>query len=168
VGHTLFYFTQEGKLIFDPMAGGGVVPDICLAFNRRCWSFDVADRPETRPEIEPQQWNPERLVREHAKTHARIAFLNSDWPPARKAYALEGESFKEYQQEKKIRNRVSFFQTTLTSSRPPGGSSPISWIVPCLSEPEATQRFLPNMVSRMHKNRTLGVVRRSLIIGIRK
>ena len=55
------------------------------------------------------------LFREHAKAHARIAFLNADWPPARKAYALEGGSFKEYQQEKKIRNKVSFFQTTLTS-----------------------------------------------------
>jgi len=34
----------------------------CLAFNRKCWSFDLVDRPETRPEIEPQQWNPESLV----------------------------------------------------------------------------------------------------------
>jgi hypothetical protein len=55
------------------------------------------------------------LFREHAKAYVGIAFLNSDWPPARRAYALEGESFKEYQQEKKIRNRASFFQTTLTS-----------------------------------------------------
>ncbi len=62
VAHALFYFTQEGDLIFDPMAGGGVVPDTCLAFNRKCWSFDLIDRPETRPEIEPHQWNPEYLV----------------------------------------------------------------------------------------------------------
>ncbi|GAG27496.1 unnamed protein product, partial [marine sediment metagenome] len=34
VGHTLFYFTEEGGLVFDPMGGGGVVPDTCLAFNR--------------------------------------------------------------------------------------------------------------------------------------
>ncbi len=40
VGHSLFYFTQEGGLVFDPMAGGGVVADTCLAFNRKCWSFD--------------------------------------------------------------------------------------------------------------------------------
>ena len=32
VAHTLFYFTQEEDLVFDPMAGGGVVPDTCLAF----------------------------------------------------------------------------------------------------------------------------------------
>ena len=62
VTHSLFYFTQEGDLVFDPMAGGGVVPDTCLAFNRKCWSFDLADRPETRPEIEPHQWNPEGLL----------------------------------------------------------------------------------------------------------
>jgi len=36
VAHALFYFTQEGELVFDPMAGGGVVPDTCLAFNRKC------------------------------------------------------------------------------------------------------------------------------------
>jgi len=62
VAHSLFYFTQEGDLVFDPMAGGGVVADTCLAFNRKCWSFDLVDRPETRPEIEPHQWNPEYLV----------------------------------------------------------------------------------------------------------
>ena len=62
VAHTLFYFTQEGDLVFDPMAGGGVVADTCLAFNRKCWSFDLVDCPETRPEIEPYQWNPENLL----------------------------------------------------------------------------------------------------------
>jgi len=53
VAHTLFYFTRQDDLVFDPMAGGGVVPDLCLAFNRRCWSFDLLDRPNTKPEIEP-------------------------------------------------------------------------------------------------------------------
>ena len=44
------------------MAGGGVVADICLAFNRKCWSFDLVDRPETRPEIEVFQWSLETLL----------------------------------------------------------------------------------------------------------
>ena len=39
------------------MAGGGVVADTCLAFNRKCWSFDMDDRPDTRPEIEPHFWD---------------------------------------------------------------------------------------------------------------
>ena len=41
----------------------------------------------------------------------------------------------------------------------------ITHVVDC---PVSTQRFLPNMVIRMEKNRTLGVVQRSLIIGRKK
>jgi len=36
IAHTLFYFTRQNDLVFDPMAGGGVVADTCLAFNRKC------------------------------------------------------------------------------------------------------------------------------------
>ena len=32
----------------DPMAGGGVTPDTCLAMGRRSWAFDMMDRPDTR------------------------------------------------------------------------------------------------------------------------
>jgi len=32
---------------FDPMAGGGVTPDTCLAMGRRCWAFDLMDRPDS-------------------------------------------------------------------------------------------------------------------------
>jgi len=32
VAHTLFYFTKPGDLVLDPMAGGGVVSDVCLLF----------------------------------------------------------------------------------------------------------------------------------------
>ncbi|MBU0464197.1 MAG: hypothetical protein KKE12_11400, partial [Proteobacteria bacterium] len=44
------------SLILDPMAGGGVTPDTCLAMGRRCWAFDMMDRPDTRPEIESFTW----------------------------------------------------------------------------------------------------------------
>jgi len=56
IAHILYYFSKQNDLIFDPMAGGGVTPDTCLAFNRRCWSFDMTDRQETRPEIENHLW----------------------------------------------------------------------------------------------------------------
>ncbi len=57
VAHILYYFSDQGHLVFDPMGGGGVVDDTCLAFNRKCWSFDMDDRPDTRPEIEPYFWD---------------------------------------------------------------------------------------------------------------
>ena len=56
IAHILYYFSDQGDLVFDPMAGG-VVEDTCLAFNRKCWSFDLDDRPDTRPEIEPHFWD---------------------------------------------------------------------------------------------------------------
>jgi hypothetical protein len=57
VAHILYFFSNQNDLIFDPMAGGGVAADTCLAFNRRCWSFDMVDRPDERPEIEPWFWD---------------------------------------------------------------------------------------------------------------
>ncbi len=56
VGHTLFYFSRPGDLVFDPMAGGGVVPDVCLLFGRKCRSFDLSTR-ENRPEIQYHHWD---------------------------------------------------------------------------------------------------------------
>jgi len=57
IAHILYYFSKQNDLIFDPMGGGGVTPDVCLAFGRRCWTLDMIDRPDTRPEIEPYFWD---------------------------------------------------------------------------------------------------------------
>ena len=57
IGHILYYFSSPGDLVFDPMAGGGVTADTCLALGRRCWSLDMEDHPDQRPEIEPYYWD---------------------------------------------------------------------------------------------------------------
>jgi len=41
------------------MAGGGVVPDVCLLFERKCQAFDLAFR-DDRPEIEYHHWDPQK------------------------------------------------------------------------------------------------------------
>ena len=58
VAHTLFYFTNPGDFVFDPMSGGGVVSDVCLVFERKCQSFDLATR-DNRPEIQYHHWTPQ-------------------------------------------------------------------------------------------------------------
>jgi len=58
VAHTLFYFTKPHDLVLDPMAGGCVVPDVCLLFERKCQAFDLASG-DKRPEIEHHHWNPQ-------------------------------------------------------------------------------------------------------------
>ena len=55
VAHTLYSFTKQQDMVFDPMAGGGVTPDTCLAFNRRCMAFDLSTR-DSRPEIQSHYW----------------------------------------------------------------------------------------------------------------
>jgi len=57
VAHILYFFSEQNNLVLDPMAGGGVCADTCLAMGRRCWSLDMDDRPDTRPEIEPYHWD---------------------------------------------------------------------------------------------------------------
>ena len=57
IAHILCYFSKPNNLVLDPMAGGGVTSDTCLAMGRRCWAFDMMDQPETRPEIEPFHWD---------------------------------------------------------------------------------------------------------------
>jgi DNA modification methylase len=37
----LYYFTDEGDLVVDPMAGGGTTIDVCRMMNRRCKAYDI-------------------------------------------------------------------------------------------------------------------------------
>jgi len=57
------------------MGGGGVTPDVCLAFNRRCWTLDMIDRPDKRPEIEPYYWDIK------GKTLGNLDIFNSKQKP---------------------------------------------------------------------------------------
>ena len=61
IGHIFYYFSDQGDLVLDPMAGGGVVADTCLAFNRKCRSFDMESRLDLRPEIESHFWDGNNL-----------------------------------------------------------------------------------------------------------
>lgn len=48
VFNTLYHFTAQGGLVIDPMAGGGVVVDVCKVMKRRVLAFDVEP---VRPDI---------------------------------------------------------------------------------------------------------------------
>ncbi len=199
VAHTLFYFTKENDLVFDPMAGGGVVSDTCLAFNRRCWSFDLLDRITTRPEIEPFLWDQKNLawpvpavkkpdliffdppyfkkmadhymkgsisdfskakylkffkdlfslMREHSKPSTRIAFLNADFRDFQGIPAVDEDP------ENAI--LILEYAKLLENS-----GWKVTHLIDC---PLSTERFTGNMVNRMQEKRTLGIIRRTLIMG---
>lgn len=63
VAHVLHWFTKTGGTILDPMAGGGTVPDVCLAMGRECYAYDVngSDRIDIIPRnIATEGW-PDRI-----------------------------------------------------------------------------------------------------------
>lgn len=50
VAHVLYFFSKPGDYVIDPMAGSGTTADVCLAFGRKCYVFDIDDRHD-RPDI---------------------------------------------------------------------------------------------------------------------
>jgi len=44
IAHTLYFYTQPGAMVIDPMVGSGTTLDVCLAFGRKCYGFDIDDR----------------------------------------------------------------------------------------------------------------------------
>ena len=89
------------------------------------------------------------LTKENSKANARIAFLNADWRDFQGVSAMEENPA----QSICIDDYIGLLKRA-------------GWeITHIIDAPLSTQRFQPRMVSRMQKNRTLGVVRRSLIMG---
>jgi len=41
VENLLYYYTEPGDTVLDPMAGGGTTLDVCKAFNRECIALDL-------------------------------------------------------------------------------------------------------------------------------
>lgn len=44
--HVLFFYTQPGDLVLDPMAGGGTMVDACAYLGRRCYAYDAHPHPD--------------------------------------------------------------------------------------------------------------------------
>lgn len=46
IAHVLYFFTEPGMQVFDPMVGSGTTLDVCLAMGRKCYGYDIDDRHE--------------------------------------------------------------------------------------------------------------------------
>ena len=91
------------------------------------------------------------LMREHTKTGGRIAFLVGDWRD------FQGISAMEEDPDESI---LLFDYGDIMRAA--------GWkVTHLIDSPLSTERFRPHMVRNMQKNNTLGVVRRSLIVGIK-
>lgn len=50
IAHVLYFYTKPGAMIIDPMVGSGTTLDVCLAFGRKCYGFDIDERHD-RPDV---------------------------------------------------------------------------------------------------------------------
>ena len=106
VAHTLFYFSNPGDTVFDPFAGGGVVPDMSLVFGRKCLAFDMAAG-ENRPEIQQHHWDPHDGVWPLTKK-PNLIFLD---PPyfSKKADSYDAKSISALPRGEYLEFLASFF-----------------------------------------------------------
>ncbi len=117
VAHILYFFSREKDLVMDPMAGGGVVSDKCLAFNRRCWSFDMVDRIDERPEIEHHFWDINSLKWPvNGKTKPDLIIFD---PPyfSKKVKEYEENSISNMSREEYLRFLEEFFKLANENSK---------------------------------------------------
>jgi hypothetical protein len=50
IANLLSYYTKPGDVVLDPMAGGAVVPDVCLVMGRECKAYDLRWGPKYKDE----------------------------------------------------------------------------------------------------------------------
>ena len=121
IAHTLFYFTKPGDLVLDPMAGGGVVSDVCLVFERGCQSFDHATR-DNRPEIQYHHWDSRNWTWPVTKKPDLIFFDPPYYSKKEKAYKektnAETPSISSYTKEEYETFLEGFFLISHQNSKP--------------------------------------------------
>jgi len=103
VAHALFYLTKPGDFVLDPMAGGAVVSDVCLVFERKCQSFDLV-KLDNRPEIQYHYWDSQDMSWPTAKKPDLIFFDPPYYSKKEKAYKEKAKkntpSISSYSKEK--------------------------------------------------------------------
>ena len=85
MAHALFYLTKPGDFVLDPMAGGAVVSDVCLVFERKCQSFDLVTL-DNRPEIQYHYWDSQDMSWPTRKKPDLIFFDPPYYTKKEKAY----------------------------------------------------------------------------------
>ena len=156
------WLRSTDELILDPMAGGGVTPDTCLAMGRRCRAFDMIDQPDTRSEIEPFTWDISSdqglLWPVSAKGKPDLIIFD---PPYfdKKAADYDKKSISGLSKRAYIEFLEAFLALLKLNVKKTG------WYhTHIIQAPMSTQRFNAGVVSAMQKRGILGVTSRYVII----
>ena len=103
------------------MAGGGVVSDACLVFQRKCFSYDHAVR-DNRPEIQYHHWDPQNWQWPVSKKPDLIFFDPPYYSKKEKAYEKKTDaknpSISSYSKEAYERFFKDFFTLAHKNAKP--------------------------------------------------
>jgi len=185
VAHTLFYFTKHGDLVLDPMAGGGVVPDVCLLqyhhWNSRGGDWPISKRADLVFFDPPYYIKQEKAYREKAneKTPSISSYTKEEYERFLEGFFLAAH------QNAKPTTRMAFlnadwrdFESTPALKETQDNSitifdyhrllSKAGWKVTHRIEcPLSSERLSGNQVQKMQEKRILGTVGRTLLIAKR-
>ena len=184
VFNTLYFFTEQGDLVVDPMAGGGVTGDVCRAMKRRILMYDINP---SRDDI--KKWNLENGWPEEA-ANCDLAFLD---PPyyKKKAQKYGPDSISAYPKEQYLRffenlafemqkagvKKIAFLMSDYNDEKDPeenifiwdytplfikAGFVPVRHIMVPLTE----QSVHPDIVNKFRQSKRLARLGRSLVIFV--
>jgi DNA modification methylase len=182
--NVLYFFSEQGDLVADPMAGGGVTGDVCAAMKRKSLMFDVNP---SRDDI--KKWNLEKGWPEEAN-NCDLVFID---PPYYKKKAVEygQDSVSAYDKGKYLQffkkmavdmrksgvKKVAFLMSDYNDEKEPSenifiwdyvslfdkaGYMPLRHIMVPLTE----QSVHPDIVNKFRKGKRLARLGRSLVIFI--
>jgi DNA modification methylase/plasmid maintenance system antidote protein VapI len=89
VMNLLYYYTEQGELVIDPMAGSGTTVDVCLIMNRRCRAYDIAP---TTARKDIKQWDLSKGLPDEAMSCDLIILDPPYWDLLKGLYTKESVS----------------------------------------------------------------------------
>jgi DNA methylase len=190
LAHILYFYTKPGQVILDPMAGSGTTPDVCLAFNRKCYAYDLpkdAQRPDILAHDITAGW-PDRLKK------ADLLFWDppyfdkkDDLYSAGSISALDHSAYRDFFKSRfaeayamvRKDTRLAFLMSDWDDT---DGDRPMlglwhyarliedaGWtIIRRIDCPLSTQLVHPDIVEKFRKSRRLARLNRSLLMAERR
>lgn len=188
IAHVLYFFTQPGDTVIDPMSGGGTTQDVCLIMGRKCFAYDVntenIDRLDCMQHNLVEGW-PDKIKK------ADLIF----WDPPyynKKHYHEDSVSHATVEDYKVFLSRAlrEAFLATKGGTRlaflmsdwddPEGGPGAFIWdytrmiadagwsLCRHIQVPLSTQQVHPDIVLKFRNGRRLARLERYLLIGVKR
>ena len=194
VAHVLYFFTEPGAKVIDPMAGSGTTLDVCLAMGRECYAYDIDDRHE-RQDVIPHNiavdgwpervkkadlifWDPPYFDKMDSTTIGSDGYIEGSISKLPRAEYMDffGKRFSEAKAMVKKGTKLAFLMSDWDDNTNEREGIFIwdyadliraaGWkLVRQIQVPLSTQQVHPDIVNKFRKSRRLARLERYLLIA---